>query len=639
MIDEIIKENKVALYLRVSTDEQTKDDHYGIKIQEEKGRSFCESQEGYVLKEEHIYKDEGVSGGLSIEKRPALKRLFEDARERKFNIVLVYKIDRMARNLRVLLNGLEELKEIGIDFRSITEPFDTSSAFGESTVQMVGLFAQLERKLIQERTTGGRESAARDGKWVMGLPPFSYKRDKTTGGLEIIPVEARAVKQFFKWVVDDKLSLREVQRRANNSNLPAPKHRVYKKKHTLNYWHKRTINRILTNEVYTGTTYYRKFKRQKSRYLDSLTNKKYQRPVEEWIEIKVPPIITPELFEETRRQLLRNRDFARRNQKRNYLYSKIVHCGVCGFKMFGGYQPDRNGQERTDDTVGKYYHGTYRKADEPGKTQRCQTCKNYAESRLEPVWDTLKEILKQPKIVFSLSEEYTTKQTNKKEINDQLNQVQQELETIENKRKRLTEVYVEDHGFTSDEYNRRKKELDIEEDNLKNERIKLNQFLLSKKEQVEREKSIKKLYNTIKAQLDNFTYDEKVSVVRLFVNKISLLADENVADVIYQFPTDQLIPVFGSEVWSLKDNHNDGVPIKSEFLGNNRFDNVPSKSDSIMRDNSGNGVPIKTVNEPIIMRDNSCGSSPSKIMFDSLENNRLDGCFSKKNSILWDNHP
>lgn len=600
MSDEIKKEIKVALYLRVSTDEQVKEGHYGLDIQEEKGRSFCESQEGYVLKE--VYRDEGVSGALPIQKRPALTQLFEDAKERKFNVVIVYKTDRLARDLRILLNTLEELTSIGVDFRSVTEPFDTTTVYGKSMLQTMGMFAELEKGLIRERTCNGRETAAREGKYVYGLPPFGFRKDKKTEGLEPISTEIRMVKQLFKWLVDDKLSLREIQRRVNNnSKLPAPKYRIYKKKHTLNYWHKRTINRILTNEIYTGFSYARKYKRTKVKINGEEREKRILRPKEEWISLTTKQTITPELFREAQRQLSRNREFARRNQKRDYLFSKIIYCGVCGFKMFGGFSPPR----KKEYSGTKYYHGVYRKSDEPGTTKRCERCKQYAETRLEPIWDSLKEILRQPKIVFSLSEGYTTKQTDKVEVNNQLKQVGQELDTIENKRKRLTEVYLEDHDLTSDEYGRRKKELDIEEGNLKNESIKLNQFLLSKKEKQERGKSMKKLYNTIKGQLDTYTYDEKVRIVRLFVHKISLLAEENIADVVYQFPNEYLIPVFNSNIDSLKDNHIDGNPAKNS----------------------------------IISRDNNLKNSFSKNTLDLLENGSIEGYSAGNNVILQDNHP
>jgi site-specific DNA recombinase len=564
------KGTRVAVYVRCSTDEQAKDDHYGIKIQEDKGRAFCTSQEGYSLQENHIYKDEGFSGSLPIENRPALKQLFEAAGRHEFDIVIVYKIDRIARNLRVLLNALEDLKKLGIGFRSITEPFDTSSAFGESTVQMVGLFAQLERKLIQERTSGGREAAAKDGKWVMGLPPFGYQRNKATGKLEIVDEEAKAVRQFYKWVADEKLSLREVQRRANDLQISAPKFRVYKKKTTLNFWHKRTLNRILTNEAYTGLTYYRKYKRP-FKGLDSLNNPELQLPQKGWIPMEVPQIITPELFERTKRQLSNNREFAKRNLKHDYLFSKLIYCGECGFKMFGGYKPPR----KQEHNGMKYYHGVYNNQKTPGESNRCPRCMQYSENRLEPIWDTLKEILKQPKIIFNPLQEYSTKQIDKTDINEQLQQIDKQLAALRIRNDRLEKIYLEDQNFSSDKYHEYKKLIEIEVENLKNKQLKLNQFLLTREEKIDRERSISKLYEKIKERLDNATYEEKAKIIRLFINRINLFAKTNFGEVVFNFPTENLIPTVDSYIKDLRDNCYINSPAKADGLRDNCFGRIP----------------------------------------------------------------
>src|ERR1700748_3347150 len=114
------KKQRAALYVRVSTEDQNKEGHYGLEVQEERGRQFCESQE-YILDEAHIYRDE-KSGGLGIEQRPGLKELFAAAERKEFDVVVVYKTDRLARNLRVLVNAIHNLEMLSVAFRSVTEP-------------------------------------------------------------------------------------------------------------------------------------------------------------------------------------------------------------------------------------------------------------------------------------------------------------------------------------------------------------------------------------------------------------------------------------------------------------------------------------------------------------------------------------
>jgi site-specific DNA recombinase len=340
---------RVALYLRVSTDEQA-DNGYGLEIQEERLRKFCESQD-YELIESNIFKDDGHSGSLSINERPALSQLFENAKLKKFDIVIVYRLDRFFRNNSKFLNAIEELLDLKIDFKSATETFDTSTPNGKFVLQMFGGIAELERATIRDRMSGGRERAAREGKWVTGVPPFGYKVNENKF-LEIVPEEARIIRQFYEWLVFEKLPLREIVRRANEMNFQSPKRKTEKKISPKNYWWKRTINRTLVNEVYTGEFYYRKYKRP-FKYLEA-QKEENQRPKEEWISLKVPAIITKEMFQASLSQLRKNQNDCKRNTKRPYMYSKLLYCGYSGKKLQSGYQSPKVNKKSL--TLGKYYH-------------------------------------------------------------------------------------------------------------------------------------------------------------------------------------------------------------------------------------------------------------------------------------------
>ena len=138
---------RVAIYLRVSTDEQAKEG-YGLVYQEEKLRAFVQSQ-NYQLSEESIYKDEGFSGSLPIAERPSLKKLFEDADKKKFDVVLVYRLDRFFRKTRLLLEAMERLSSHKVGFRSITESFDTTNITGRFMTTLLGAIAEMERDTIK----------------------------------------------------------------------------------------------------------------------------------------------------------------------------------------------------------------------------------------------------------------------------------------------------------------------------------------------------------------------------------------------------------------------------------------------------------------------------------------------------------
>lgn len=347
----VTQQKRIAIYLRVSTDEQA-DHGHGLDVQKEMLIKYCKDS-NYLLDEKHIYCDGGYSGSLQISKRPAMKKLFEDASLGQFDIVLVYRLDRFFRNIGHVINAVEKLKENKIAFRSATETFETETLNGELMFHLIASFAHHERKLIAHRMSSGRLRAAQQGQWVTGVPPYGYEVDKETKKLIIVPEEAEVVRKFYEWLVYEKVSLTEVCKRANELGLPAPKHKTIKKRNTMNFWWKRTINRILVNEVYTGDFYYRKYKRP-FKYLDSVLDKENQRPEDEQIPLSVPPIVSTELFQSAIKQLSKNRSDSTRNTKRNYMFGKLLYCGYTGHKLQSGYQKPKVDKE--SQTLGKYYH-------------------------------------------------------------------------------------------------------------------------------------------------------------------------------------------------------------------------------------------------------------------------------------------
>lgn len=147
--------NKTVVYARVSTHGQHPENQLLAlrKYAEARGLEIVET-----------YVDVGQSGGKAS--RPELDRLMMDARRRKFNIVLVARLDRLARSLKQLVMTLDELRELGIAFVSLQEAFDTSTSTGILLFQVVGAIAEFERSLIRERIALGLERARAEGKTI-----------------------------------------------------------------------------------------------------------------------------------------------------------------------------------------------------------------------------------------------------------------------------------------------------------------------------------------------------------------------------------------------------------------------------------------------------------------------------------------
>jgi len=143
---------KVALYFRVSTNLQT------IENQRLELEKYCERQGWVIVK---TYNDTGLSGSKSD--RPALNEMLQDAAKNKFQVLVVWKIDRLARSTMDLLNILMTLKNNGVDFCSTTQAIDTTTSYGKMVMTLLGAIAEFERDTIIERVNVGLSRAKANG--------------------------------------------------------------------------------------------------------------------------------------------------------------------------------------------------------------------------------------------------------------------------------------------------------------------------------------------------------------------------------------------------------------------------------------------------------------------------------------------
>jgi len=149
---------RVALYARVSTTDQSTDSQL-LDLRRYVSERSWQSYKEYV--------DEGISG--TKDSRPALNELMNDAKKRRFDVVLVWRFDRFARSTKHLILALEEFKNLGIDFVSYQENIDTSSPLGSAIFTIISAVAQLERDIIAERVKAGLRRARENGK-KLGRP-------------------------------------------------------------------------------------------------------------------------------------------------------------------------------------------------------------------------------------------------------------------------------------------------------------------------------------------------------------------------------------------------------------------------------------------------------------------------------------
>ena len=149
-----MKTKRAAIYVRVSTNEQETD------MQETELKEYCDNRSWSCT----VYKDKGQSGAKND--RPALNALLADMRKRKFDVVVVWALDRLARSLKQLLSIAEECKALDVDLVSLKQNVDTTLPAGRLTFQVLGAVAEFEREMLRERVRAGMAQAKRAGKRV-----------------------------------------------------------------------------------------------------------------------------------------------------------------------------------------------------------------------------------------------------------------------------------------------------------------------------------------------------------------------------------------------------------------------------------------------------------------------------------------
>ena len=163
----VIKMSKVkitvAIYSRVSTIEQA-EEGYSIAEQERLLTEWCNKMDYDVY---NCYADRGISG-KDIKSRPALKELLKDAKEKKFNMVISWKINRISRKLEDVLKIVNILEDNNISFKSYSEPFETNTPAGKMQFQMMALIGEFERGTIAQNVKMGMCAKARAGEWCGG---------------------------------------------------------------------------------------------------------------------------------------------------------------------------------------------------------------------------------------------------------------------------------------------------------------------------------------------------------------------------------------------------------------------------------------------------------------------------------------
>lgn len=398
--------SRIAAYIRVSTDEQA-DKGNSLAEQQERLSAYCKAM-GWP--EPIFYVDDGYSAkNLN---RPAIKRLLEDVKQNKIDIVLTSKLDRLCRNLLDLLQTIELFNAHNCSYISASESFDTSTAVGRMTLQLLGTFAEFERERISERVKDNMLSIAKNTSKAITKPCYGY--DIIDGQYVINEQEAQYVRLMFD-LAEQGHGHRMIAKILNELGATTKRGKM---------WDQVNVKRLMRTETIAGIMVYNK--RQ------SKNGKMVMRDKSEWIikENNHPAIIPLERFERVNEIMLSRSRAKKHADSETYLLTGLVKCKHCGKNMKGC--TSRHKRKYNEYTYYRYICSSYVLG---------YGCKHHAVHRddlEQAIIDQIKEI------ALASTKELNIKVTHSSTVADEIRSIKEQLARIDKRMQKQIEAYEND---------------------------------------------------------------------------------------------------------------------------------------------------------------------------------------------------
>lgn len=516
--EDFLRTARFAVYPRVSSERQKNEG----TIESQLNDIFTYISKNYPwVKRENviIYKDEGWSG--TTLDRPGMDNLRADLRDNKWDVLICYDQDRIARDPYLQLIILEEIEKFGkvLDFCTTDAPNVTN----EDSLMMFefrGVMAKYERVRSLGRFRIGKLRKARSNKVLLSVPPYGYNlvkktTDTTTGVLTdthllINDYEAGVVRDIFGWLANEGMTLSKIAERLSSAGIKP-------RRNKRGIWNTSTLSSMVRNTTYTGIAKYQTTqavepKKKLKKITGPIKNKrtsKAVRPVEDWIEITVPAILdTPadrDLFERAQKQLIKNAAISPRKRKNEYLLGGLIYC-ECGLARTGEGPQD-----------GRYLY--YRCGCRSGNKRVSRTCE-YAgvDARIvdKVVWEKLEAIITDTNTLRDTYELYRAKQGSGEQR--QIDQARQVLSTTEKQINDLKDAFV-NNIITVNDFAKLKQELAKKYDLLQ-EKITELQNKIGSNQEIIPEVDFDEVVGIAKKLLKDLSFAEKRGIVVRLVDNV-----------------------------------------------------------------------------------------------------------------------
>lgn len=511
---------KVAIYCRVSTIEQA-EEGFSIDSQYHNIKEYCKNQGHEIY---NLYEDRGISG-KNITNRPGIKQLLEDATKNKFDLVVVWKLNRISRKLLDILNIVDLLNKHNIAFRSLTENFETETPSGKLQLNIMGAIGEFERETIAENVKMGLLARAKEGRWnggvVLGydlveLPNEGKKRKNTR--LEINEKEANTVRRIFE-LYSQGHGYKAVVNRVNKEGHKTKRNGLFAVS---------TVKEILQNPVYIGKIRYNvrqdwSKKRRNNINANPILSDGIHEPiidVETWNKVQV---------------ILKER-----SKKHNKVYdcefplTGILRCPVCG----AGMTISRSTAKRKDGTrrINEYYScGNWKNKG----TAVCNSNSIRVEVADEYVLNKIMELINDETILRKVVDNINkNKSTKLKPTLEQLEQINKEIEKLTSKKSKNIELF-EDGILDKSELSIRVKVINDDIEKLKYREQELKQDLqLAEGDPIPFEIVNEVMQRFKEVFFEMSTSQQRKQLIHLLVSKITINKEREIDSIEIQINDD-----------------------------------------------------------------------------------------------------
>lgn len=508
---------KCAVYCRVSTEMDSQKD--SLQNQQTFFENYIRSNGWELVK---IYTDEGISGTSTV-KRKALLNLMNDAKNKKFDVVLVKSLSRWARDTVDSITLTRTLKSLNINLICIEDNYNAFQDENEMKLTMCSMMAQSESDTISKRSKFGIREKSRKGS-LHGGAPYGY--DKLNGKLIPNTYTSTIVMQIYDLYLRKGWGMQKIANYLTDNNIPTSRS-FSGSRNAGNIWHYSTINQILTNPHYTGSLMQgRSMTDVNDKIFSSKHGYKKRRQVseEEWIisENTHPAIITKEEFNEVQERIKLKSQKIYKGRGNKALFARLAFCPDCGAGM--NYKNDRQG----------YVCATYQK----NGNNKCHSHFIKGEELKQQVLNDIRELANNNVSMSSLLKDVKNKASNNQQkFAKDIKQVIKEIESLKNQKLKLVEL-LSDDIIDKNDYSEQYQSLSHKHDMLIKRKLELDTLIESDKSDKEEFDSFQKdIKNFVNLNIDDV---EKLrSLLQKLIDKVIVYEDGNIS-ITYNFKNPML---------------------------------------------------------------------------------------------------